>query len=175
MTSNGFLIASLVLFFFFLGYGLPGQMIGRRRAIVVGAVVSPVGGSLLYYAMAAHALAGGSAAGTTALAAAFNDPTIAPWGIVTAYICERFPTHVRTSGYGIGYSLAVAIPSFSGIYLLWLARAIPYVFTPMVLIVLAAVLMIAGALLGPETREAELHLPDLGREPAAPAVISDAD
>ncbi|HZU90545.1 MAG TPA: MFS transporter [Stellaceae bacterium] len=178
MTSNGLFVASLVLFFCFIGYGLLGQMIGRRRAIVVGAAVSLVGGSLLYYAMVMHALAGGSAIGTTALAAALNDLTIAPWGIVTAYICERFPTHVRASGYGIGYSLAVVIPSFSGVYLLWLARVMPYLFTPIVLLVIAGILMIVGALLGPETREAELHLPDLGHgavPPTAPMVIPNSD
>jgi hypothetical protein len=85
---------------------------------------------------------------------------------------------VRASGYGIGYSLAVIIPSFSGIYLLWLGRVIPYVFTPMVLIVLAALLMIVGALLGPETRGAELHLPDLGLGPApmaASPAVPDSD
>jgi hypothetical protein len=32
-------------------------------------------------------------------------------------------------------------------------------------VVLAALLMMAGALLGPETREAELYLPDLGLGP----------
>jgi hypothetical protein len=101
-----------------------------------------------------------------------SDPTIAPWGIVTAYICERFPTHVRVSGYGIGYSLAVVIPSFSGVYLLWLAWAMPYLYTPPVLLVIAAVLMIIGALSGPETREVELHLPDLGHGAAIPATAS---
>jgi hypothetical protein len=50
----------------------------------------------------------------------------------------------------------------------------PYLYTPMVLLVLAGVLMIAGALLGPETREAELHLPDLGRGSGAPAAASAA-
>jgi len=33
---------------------------------------------------------------------------------------------------------------------------------PIVLIVIAPALMIVGAAIGPETREAELHLPDLG-------------
>ena len=90
---------------------------------------------------------------------------LSPWGIATVYICERFPTHVRASGYGIGYSLAVVIPSFSGIYVLWLAHVMPYLFAPIVLVVLAPVLMIVGAMLGPETRGVELHLPDLGLGP----------
>lgn len=169
-TSNTFLFASIVLFFGFLFYGLLGQAIGRRRAIVVGAVVVLVSVPLLYYALIARALAGGSVLGTTLFAGAVQVLSVAPWGIVTCYICERFPTHVRASGYGIGYSLAIIIPSFSGIYLLWLAHLMPYLYTPIVLVVVAPVLMIIGALLGPETRDVELHLPDLGVGPTPRAV-----
>lgn len=161
-TANAFLISSLVLFFVYIGYGLLSQMIGRRRTIVVGSVIALVAGSLLYYFMAAHGLAGGAPLSTAVLAGAFNIVALAPWGIATTYICERFPTQVRASGYGIGYSLAVVIPSFSGLYLLGLAHVMPYVFTPIVLVAVAAILMIVGALLGPETREVEMHLPDLG-------------
>jgi hypothetical protein len=58
---------------------------------------------------------------------------------------------------------------------LWLAHLMPYLLTPIVLMVFAPLLMIAGALLGPETREAELHLPDLGVAPcAASAAVSAA-
>jgi MFS family permease len=169
-TSNTFLGASIVLFFGFVLYGMLGQAIGRRRAIVVGAVVVLASVPLLYYALIARALAGGSVFGTTLLAGAVQVLSIAPWGIVTCYICERFPTHVRASGYGIGYSLAIIIPSFSGIYLLWLAHLMPYLYTPIVLVVVAPLLMIVGALLGPETRDVELHLPDLGRSAAAAAM-----
>ena len=165
MTSNGFLFASITLFFAFVGYGLLSQMIGRRRAIVIAATAVLVGCPVLYYAMVTHALSGGSPVITTVLAAAFQVLALSPWGIATVYICERFPTHVRASGYGIGYSLAVVIPSFSGIYVLWLAHVMPYLFAPIVLVVLAPVLMIVGAMLGPETRGVELHLPDLGLGP----------
>ena len=34
------------------------------------------------------------------------------WGMITAYINERFHTGVRASGFGLGYSLAVILPSF---------------------------------------------------------------
>jgi MFS family permease len=162
MTSNGFLFASIALFFAFVGYGLFSQMIGRRRAIVVGSIVVLIGGPLLYYATITNALTGGSPLVTTVLAGAFHVLAISPWGMATVYICERFPTHVRASGYGIGYSLAVVIPSFAGIYVLLLGHIMPYLYAPIVLLVIAAVLMIIGALLGPEPREAELHLPDLG-------------
>jgi MFS family permease len=163
MTTNAFFFASIVLFFAFVGYGLLGQMIGRRQTIMVAGVVVLIGASLLYYAMIEHAALGGSAIGTATLGAAFHVMALAPWGIVTTYICERFPTRVRASGYGIGYSVAIVIPSFSGIYLPWLGKVMPYLFAPIVLVVIAALLMIAGAALGPETRDVELHLPDLGR------------
>ena len=162
MTSNGFLFASIALFFAFVGNALLSQMIGRRRAIVIASTAVLIGGPLLYYATVTNALDGGAPLVTTVLAAAFHVLALSPWGIATVYICERFPTNVRASGYGIGYSLAVVIPSFSGIYVLWLAHVMPYLYAPIVLLVLATILMIVGALLGPETREAEMHLPDLG-------------
>jgi MFS family permease len=166
-TTNTFLVASIGLFFGFLFFALLGQMIGRRRAIVVGALVILVVEPALYYVMIINATNGGSMGLTIVLAAIFQIFLIAPWGIVTTYICERFPTHVRASGYGIGYSVAIVIPSFSGIYLLWLSHLMPYLMTPIVLMIIAPLLMIVGALMGPETRDVELHLPDLGR--VAPA------
>ena len=165
MTSNGFLLASIGLFFAFLFWGLLSQMIGRRRSIVISAVVVLACCPALYYEAVTNALTGGSPLVTTTLFGIFHVLAISPWGAVTVYICERFPTHVRASGYGIGYSLAVVIPSFSGIYVLWLSNLIPYLYAPILLLGLAGVLMVAGALLGPETRDVELHLPDLGGEP----------
>ena len=169
-TTNTFLVASIGLFFGFLFFALLGQAIGRRRAIVIGTLVVLIIEPVLYYVMIAQATAGGSVGITTVLAAIFQIILLAPWGIVSTYICERFPTNVRASGYGIGYSVAIVIPSFSGIYLLWLSHLMPYLMTPIVLLIIAPLLMIVGALMGPETRDVELHLPDLGRGPAANTV-----
>ena len=165
MTSNGFLVGSLVLFFGFVGCGLLSQMLGRRLVIAVSGAVVLTLGCLLYYATVANALAGGSAVLTTAIGAAFYVLVVSPWGVVTTYICERFPTQVRASGYGIGYSVAVVIPAFAGFYLLALSTVMPYVYTPLVLLAIAGVLIIAGALMGPETRQVELHRPDLAVGP----------
>jgi Sugar (and other) transporter len=169
-TTNTFLVASIGLFFAFMTFALLGQAIGRRRAIVFGALFILIVEPVLYYAMITHATAGGSIFATTVFAAVFQVLLLGPWGIVSTYICERFPTHVRASGYGIGYSVAIIIPSFSGIYLLWLSNLMPYLMTPIILMVIAPLLMIVGALIGPETRDVELHLPDLGRAPMPAAV-----
>lgn len=161
LVTTGLLITSFIQFFAFVGFGLLGQMIGRRLTIVLSGIAILIGGTGLYAAAVAHGLAGGLIM-TTFLACLCYLLVISPWGIVTTYICERFPTHVRASGYGIGYSLAVVIPAFSGAYMLAFQGIMPYAYTPVILIALAGVLMIIGALMGPETRDVELHAVDIG-------------
>ena len=59
----------------------------------------------------------------------------------------------------------MVIPAFAGAYLLVLRNFMPYEYTPVVLIALAGVLMIVGALMGPETRDVELG--SIGQAPLA--------
>jgi MFS family permease len=157
VMTNGLLVTSFIQFFAFVGFGLLGQAIGRRRAIVLSGFLILIGGTALYSAAVTHALSGGGVVGTTIIACLSYMVVISPWGIVTTYIVERFPTQIRASGYGIGYSLAVVVPAFSGAYLLALRDLMPYAYTPVVLIALSGILVVIGALLGPETRDVELH------------------
>jgi MFS family permease len=161
LMTDGLLITSFIQFFAFVGIGLLGQMIGRRLTIVLSGIAILVGGTALYAAAITHAFAGGGMVTTTAIACLCYLLVISPWGVVTTYICERFPTHIRASGYGIGYSVAVIIPAFSGAYMLALQTMMPYAYTPVVLIALSGVLIIVGALLGPETRDVDLRAVDL--------------
>jgi MFS family permease len=170
LMTNGLLITSFIQFFAFVGCGLLGQMIGRRLAIVLSGIAILIGGTGLYAAAVAHAFAGGSVVMTTAIACLCYLLVISPWGIVTTYICERFPTQIRASGYGIGYSVAVIIPAFSGAYMLALQTMMPYEYTPVVLIALAGGLIIVGALMGPETRDVELHALELHSWGPTPAM-----
>lgn len=158
-TSDIFLFGSIVLFFGFVGAGMLSQAIGRRPAIVLSGLAVLIGGTGLYYTLVVNALAGAPPTVIALLTGAFYILIVSPWGIVTTYISERFPTHIRASGYGIGYSAAVVIPAFTGFYLLGLATFMPYLFAPMVLLAIAGVLIVAGALMGPETREVDLHAP----------------
>lgn len=59
---------------------------------------------------------------------------------------ERFPSRIRASGFGVGYSLALALPAFYSFYL-----------TPVVLIVIAGALVSIGGALGPEPGTADLR------------------
>jgi MFS family permease len=164
-VTGGLLITSFLQFFAYVGVGLLSQLIGRRRAIVLSGIVVLVGGSGLYAAAVALGLAGGPPLLTVALACLCYMLVVSPWGVVTTYLVERFPTHVRASGYGIGYSLAVVVPAFAGFYMLGLAMFMPYEYTPVVLLLIAGVLMVVGALMGPETRDVELHLIDVAPAP----------
>ncbi|MDQ2802004.1 MAG: MFS transporter [Pseudomonadota bacterium] len=171
-VTNGLLLISIVQFFGFVGCGLLSQMIGRRLALVLSGVVTLTGGCGLYAAAVYVGRAGGQPLMTTFLACLFYLIVVSPWGILTTYLCERFPTNVRASGYGIGYSLAVIVPAFSAFYMLGLKAFMPYAYTPVVLLAISGVLIIIGAMMGPETRDVELDLPDLAmdRMPAAQAV-----
>src|SRR5699024_5981908 len=43
--------------------------------------------------------------------------TVAAYGPVSAYLSERFPTEVRSTGYGMGYSLSLVLPALYPFYL----------------------------------------------------------
>ena len=79
-----------------------------------------------------------------------------PWGVIVTYINERFATDVRATGFGVGFSLSVIIPSFYAFYLTWLSAWIPAGIAPVVLLCLGALLGTVGALMGPETRDVDL-------------------
>ncbi|MDN3359133.1 MFS transporter [Actinomadura sp. DC4] len=79
------------------------------------------------------------------------------FAVTPSYICERFPAAVRGSGFGMGYSLPLLVTAGYAYYQDWLGHLIPYEDTPVVLLVLGGVLILVGALIGPETRDADFE------------------
>jgi hypothetical protein len=78
-----------------------------------------------------------------------------PWGVIVTYINERFVTDVRATGFGLGFSLSVVIPSFYAFYMNWLGIIMPFTLTPVVLLVIGGLLGALGAFIGPETRNVD--------------------
>ena len=74
---------------------------------------------------------------------------------ISANLAERFQTASRSVGYGLGFSLAVILPSFYVSYQHWLSRWMPQRYTVLALIGIGGIMAIAGALLGPETRDVD--------------------
>ena len=74
---------------------------------------------------------------------------MAAYGPVAAYLSERFPTAVRSAGYGTAYSLSLIAPSLYPFYLPLIENRVGPQAAISGLMVLGAALLIAGARLGP--------------------------
>lgn len=147
-------ITYAVLAFGYVGAGLLSQRIGRRPFFLLAGAVTMTLAPLAYGVIVSGLVPG--LAGITVMTIIVILLVNTVWGVVTTYINERFHVGIRASGYGIGYSLAVIIPSFYAFYQGGLAAAMPRAYTPLVLLVIAGVLIMAGAALGPETREVDM-------------------
>ena len=156
-VTNGILVDYIALAAAYMVIALLAQKYGRRLLLILSGLWTMFVVTIAYYLMVANVLNKGSFVLTFVLAGVCYCLAIGPWGIVTTYINERFATAIRSSGFGIGYSLAVVIPAFYSFYLLWLGKLMPYEYTELVLIGLAGVLVLIGALMGPETKEVDLN------------------
>jgi MFS family permease len=77
------------------------------------------------------------------------------FAVTPSYLCERFPSSVRGSGFAIGYSTPLVLTSFYAYYQDWLSAIMPRGWTATALLVLGGALVLAGALIGPESRDVE--------------------
>lgn len=150
------IIAQLVLLAGYLAAGRISQRFGRKPFFLgCGIAMATVS------ATAVTLIATGTVTGyvsVTIVAIIALVSAIAVFGSVPTVVCESFPVDVRGTGYGLGYSLAIIIPSFYAFYQELLAHLIPREFTPMVLLVLGGVLLVIGAVMGPETRDRDLSM-----------------
>ncbi len=147
------IITYCALFFSYIGAGMLGQRIGRRRTfLILGVLIATVGVALLY------TLANGAGLALPwiiLLVCLLAILVTAPWGVIVTYINERFATNVRATGFGIGFSLSVILPSFYAVYVNWLGQLISPHAAPAALLFIGAVIATIGAALGPETRDVD--------------------
>lgn len=155
LVTNAQLIENLIMMFVFIPFGILGQKIGRRTMLsligLAGCTVGPILYCLLVWSGYKNPIE------LVVLVTLINLCATPVWALVTAYINERFPTSVRACGYGIGYSAATIIPAFSSFYMLGLRGiGVPYEYTEVILFALGGLLLLIGALSGPETRHVEI-------------------
>ncbi|MCT2291686.1 MFS transporter [Janibacter hoylei] len=82
--------------------------------------------------------------------------TVCGYGPVGAYLCERFPAHVRSTGYGTAYSLSIVVPA---LWPWWLPRLEPLLGHDgaVVAVLVVGGLLVAGCgALGPRLARGEL-------------------
>ena len=156
-TNIVVVVGALVAVVLFPVMGVLGQRYGRRGALIIlgllNLIVTPV-----LYVLAVNG-GGSSLIQLIILIGLVEVATVLVWSIVTAYITESFPTSVRASGFGIGYSLAAILPAFYSYYMLGLANFMPYEYTQVVVLALGGLLLVLGALIGKDNRQYEMGQP----------------
>jgi MFS family permease len=163
------MIANVVLVGGYLLFGVLGQRIGRRPTMMLlGLLIIVVSTSAYVLLVQTAPHAGLIQIGL--LATLITVVTISGWGLLSAYINERFHIGVRASGFGIGYSLAVILPAFYSFVMLWMASFMPYKYTQIPLLALGGLLIVIGAAMGPETKDVDISEPARATDRPQPSV-----
>lgn len=154
LVTESLIIVNVVLFFAYLLFGALGQSVGRRKMLIWGGALNTVVTTAAYYYLIVSGYKS-PVPMTVALVIIEALGVAGTLGIPLAYISERFPTSVRASGFGVGWSLAIIIPSLYAFYMVWLSSLMPYRYTQLGLVVIGGIIMVVGAAIGPETRDVE--------------------
>jgi MFS family permease len=134
-------------------FGMLSQRIGRRRFYIGYGLSVLVIGSGSYLPLITSDGGLGMTLGWAILMGIF---TVGTFGPIAAYLTERFPASIRSTGYGVGYSLAIVAPAFYQFYLRQLDDVVAAHLAPAILIALAGVLISLGGFLGPETKDVDM-------------------
>ena len=163
------LIYGFALFMAFLGYNFYGwlsDITGRKPLTQWYCAFLIVFGIPVYYVLYHAAIARNvmlAVLGTT-MAAMLK----LAWGVVPAYLSERFPTKRRAVGVGFGYSAGALIGAWFSAYVWW-AHKIPFIrsvegedmwLSPAVILTIGSIITLASLFYSPETKG--IALSDVG-------------
>jgi MFS family permease len=164
-TTTYSLIYGFALFISFLGYNLYGWLsdyTGRKKLTQWYCIFLIAFGVPVYYVLYNAAVArnikmavlGTVMAGMLKLA----------WGMLPAYLSERFPTKRRAVGLGFGYSAGALLGAWFSVYVWW-AHNIPFIsaiegkdlwLSPAVILTVGALMTYVSLFFSPETKNLEL-------------------
>jgi len=159
------LIYGFALFMAFLGYNFYGWLsdkVGRRTLTLFYCIFLVIFAIPVYYVLYNAAL-------TRNISLALIGTTMAAmlklaWGVIPAYLAERFPTKRRAVGVGFGYSSGALLGAWFSAYVWW-AHNIPWIkaiekedlwLSPAVILTIGAVMTFFSLLFSPETKDLEL-------------------
>lgn len=118
---------------------------GRRALFLGWGLVAAVAGPLVWWLAITSETLGRAAM----FAALLQIITVSAYGPVSAYLSERFPTEVRSTGYGTSYSLSLVLPALYPFYLPLIEQWLGRHGSVMALVALGGTLVVLGAALGP--------------------------
>lgn len=128
---------------------------GRRRTLISWAIIAATAGvATWWWAAGATTLATGAF-----FAAAAQILTVSAYGPIAAYLSEAFPTAVRSTGYGMAYSWSLLIPMLYPLWMPLVVSALGARAAVVAILVLGAILVVAGAACGPALRKSEVSQP----------------
>ena len=173
-TTTYSLIYGFALFMAFLGYNFYGWLsdkTGRKILTQWYCAFLVVFGIPVFYVLYHAAIARNlkMAILGTVMAAMLK----LAWGVVPAYLCERFPTKRRAAGVGFGYSSGALLGAWFSVYVWW-AHKIPFIsaiekqdmwLSPAVILTIGAIMTFVSLLYSPETKD--LQLEDVGERERA--------
>ncbi|XNS28034.1 MFS transporter [Citricoccus nitrophenolicus] len=125
---------------------------GRRRLFMLWGLVAAVAGPVVWWL----AITTSTFLLAAVFAAVLQVITVSAYGPVSAYLSERFPTEVRSTGYGMGYSLSLVVPALYPFYLPLIEPVLGRHGSVMVLVGLGGLLLALGAALGPRLAPRDL-------------------
>lgn len=148
------LVSAVIAICVFPFIGAAGQRYGRREVfLVLGAL-----NVLIVPAAFGLAISNSDTPGIVLVSATTGIVCALPvWAMISAYILEMFPTEIRSSGYGIAYSLPSVIPAFYTYYMLGLGNVMPYDYTPVVIIAVGGLMLLFGAWISKDLRHVHLE------------------
>jgi MFS family permease len=163
-TTITLVVSNVVLVGGYIAAGVISQRVGRRPFLIAYGLVAAVVGTFLYYLLLSAPPQ--NLLLVILLTTIITLLVVSCWGLTTAYINERFQTGIRASAFGIGYSLAVVLPSLYAYYQAGLATFMPLEYTVLVLLIIGALLMVVGAAWGPETKDVDFSEGGVQEAPA---------
>jgi MFS family permease len=152
-VNTGIIIGAAIAALLYPLIGQLSQKFGRRQTITAIGLLNLIPACALYYFLVATGYRDSMT--LIVLIALIQLLSLPIWAVHTAYLAESFRTGIRSSGYGVSYSLATILPGLSSFYLIGLAKLMPYQYTPIVLLALGGLLLSVGALAGPETKDTD--------------------
>jgi MHS family proline/betaine transporter-like MFS transporter len=164
-TTTYSLIYGFALFLSFLGYNFYGWLsdkTGRKILTQWYCVFLVVFAVPVYYVLYHAAVARNL--GMAILGCCMAGMLKLAWGMLPAYLCERFPTKTRATGVGFGYSAGALLGAWFNIYVL-LAHKISFIgaiegkdlwLSPAVILTIGAIMTWVSLLFSPETKDLEL-------------------
>jgi MFS family permease len=139
----------------YIGGGVLSQRIGRRTFLMLVGFGNATAGVLFYYLLLRTTSASGSLVVVVLITMMVQILFQMAGALNTSYVNERFRTSVRGSGFGLGYSLAIILPSLYAFYQTGLANFMPSEYTILPILALGGLLTFVGAALGPETKDVD--------------------